>query len=340
MPLVRPPQRPPRTCVPRGAAWATAALAAASVAACVRAPVARPAARLLAHEGHLAGAGGTRLFYRVMGDAPDTVVVVHGGPGAGMNALRPDLQPLARTHTVVFYDQRGGGRSELPADTAQLSADAHAADLEAVRAHFGLRTMSVVAHAFGALVVARYAETHAERLRRVVFVDAVGPRRAADADSGAVPADSATRERLTALRRELAEGSAADPVNSCREVEAIVRTAAVAHGPRWRGSSCEMPAPAVAYYFRHTARRGPASLGDWDFTASLAHVRAPLLVVHGADDADALAAQRAWAAALPDARLLLVPRAGRGAPAERPDLVFPAIDAFLAGRWPAGARAP
>lgn len=68
-------------------------------------------------EGYLAGADDTRLFYRVMGTGPDTVVVVHGGPGAGMNAVLPDLGPLARKRTVVYFDQRGGDRSELPVDT-------------------------------------------------------------------------------------------------------------------------------------------------------------------------------------------------------------------------------
>ena len=35
-------------------------------------------------EGYFPGAEGVRLFYRIMGSGPDTVVVIHGGPGTGM----------------------------------------------------------------------------------------------------------------------------------------------------------------------------------------------------------------------------------------------------------------
>ena len=84
-------------------------------------------------EGFLAGAGGARIFYRIVGTGPDTLIAVHGGPGAGMNAFFPDVAPIAARHTIIFYDQRGGGRSELPADTSLVEAQYHVADLEAVR---------------------------------------------------------------------------------------------------------------------------------------------------------------------------------------------------------------
>src|SRR5919106_2293557 len=70
-------------------------------------------------QGYLTGAGGAQIFYQVAGSGDDTVVVVHGGPGAGINDTRPDLEPLAQDRVVIFYDQRGGGRSELP-DTMLL----------------------------------------------------------------------------------------------------------------------------------------------------------------------------------------------------------------------------
>src|SRR5262245_33707918 len=79
------------------------------------------------------------LYYRVLGAGPDTVVVLHGGPGFHHGYLVPALQPLAERHTLIFYDQRGRGRSDWPADSTQLpTADLDVADLEALRAHFRL----------------------------------------------------------------------------------------------------------------------------------------------------------------------------------------------------------
>src|SRR5215203_431899 len=58
---------------------------------------------------YVAGEGGVRLFYQVDGGGPDTVVVLHGGPGLNLEGLRPDLKPLARRHTLLYFDQRGSG---------------------------------------------------------------------------------------------------------------------------------------------------------------------------------------------------------------------------------------
>jgi proline iminopeptidase len=312
------------------------ALAACAPAAPSVAPA--PAAR----EGYLGGARGARIFYRVEGAGPDTVVAVHGGPGAGLDALRPDLEPLTRGHTVVFYDQRGGGRSELPGDTTLLDAQYFVEDLESVRRHFGIGRMKVVAHSFGPVLVARYMEHYPERVERAVFLGATGPQRAStDAYYRSLyqRADTAVLKRMFTALMPLINGTAPDVVAGCREYGAASREMARGRGEpvSGKGTECDMPPEALRYYFRYTARAGPVFFGDWDFTTSLRGVTAPVLVVHGDVDEAAIPAQRAWAAAFPQGRLLLVTGAGKGAHSDRPDLVFPAIEAFLAGRWPAGA---
>jgi proline iminopeptidase len=118
---------------------------------------------------------GARLYYRVMGTGADTIVVVHGGPGAGMSTVLPDLKHLTRNHLIIFYDQRGGGRSTLPADTMQLQARYFIQDLEAVRQHFRLDRMNVVAHSFGPIIVAAYAQAHPNHGGSMVFLGATGP---------------------------------------------------------------------------------------------------------------------------------------------------------------------
>jgi proline iminopeptidase len=127
--------------------------------------------------GYVTGAGGARIFYQVAGSGHDTIVVVHGGPGAGINDIRPDLEPLADGRVVIFYDQRGGGRSELPKDTTLLTPQYFVGDLESVREHFQLQQMSLLAHSFGAIIVAEYARAHPDRIARMVFLSATGPNR-------------------------------------------------------------------------------------------------------------------------------------------------------------------
>jgi proline iminopeptidase len=295
------------------------------------------APRVPAH-GYVTGAGGAQIFYEVVGSGDDTLVVVHGGPGAGINDSRPDLEPLAKDRVVIFYDQRGGGRSELP-DTMLLSPGHFVGDLEAVREHFGLEQMSLVAQSFGALIVAEYLRAHPHRVARMVFLLPTGPNREeASRFYGRSPetSDTAGLRLQLEILRSLMDGRAADPVAACREYEALDRQLGLVFAGR-KGTTCDMPVPALRYYYRYTARLGPEAFGKWDFTHSFGKVRAPLLVIHGERDTLGLAMDRSWARAIPNGRLVVIPNSGRAAYAERPDAVFPAIEEFLEGRWPNGA---
>ena len=58
---------------------------------------------------------GVSLFTRTIGDG-SPVVVLHGGPGASHDYLRPGFDVLAERHSLIYYDQRGGGQSPVPRD--------------------------------------------------------------------------------------------------------------------------------------------------------------------------------------------------------------------------------
>src|SRR6476659_1593373 len=54
--------------------------------------------------------GRARLFVREIG-VGDAIVVVHGGPDFDQSYLSPELDRLRDTFRLVYYDQRGRGRS-------------------------------------------------------------------------------------------------------------------------------------------------------------------------------------------------------------------------------------
>jgi pimeloyl-ACP methyl ester carboxylesterase len=177
----------------------------------------------------------------------------------------------------------------------------------------------------------------------MVFLVPTGPNREETArfyQSQHATSDTATASAQFELLKSLMDGSATDPVAACREYEALTRRVALAAEgfAGKKGSECDMPVPALRYYFRYTARLGPEVFGQWDFTNSFSEVTAPLLVIHGERDTRGLAMSRSWIRAIPQGRLLVIPGAVRAAYAQRPDAVFPAIDEFLSGRWPNGAQ--
>lgn len=286
-------------------------------------------------EGYVSAGDGIQLHYRVLGQGPDTIVVVHGGPGAGMNTILPHARALEDNFTLVFYDQRGGGRSTLPDDTTLLHIQRFVEDLESVRRLFGLDRMRVLAQSFGALLVAEYLVAHPDRVARAVFISATGPRRAPAAAAARAatvsPDETPAAQRQAELLRLLLRGEANDPVATCRDYERVPGELARTRGDivEWLGSTCAAPVDAVRYFYRYTAQITPPTLGDWDYTERLNSINAPLLVVHGDRDPDILNAQREWAAAIGNGRLLVIPGSGRASIAERPDLTIPAITAFL-----------
>ncbi len=296
----------------------------------------------IAH-GYLTGAEGAEIYYEVRGSGQDSIVVIHGGPGAGIDSFLPSVKPLARDFVLILYDQRGGGRSELPADTTKLQPQYYVEDLEALRRHFGLEQMNIIAHSFGPVLVAQYALKYPNRLKRVVFNGATGPDlqqelqlRKAKAEQAPPSPDTALSHRASRLLQELLGGTASDPVETCREYEEINKKLAMAQGDTvtYRGTTCNAPPEAVHYYYRYTAQLAPRYYKGWDFTTRLEQLTAPLLVVYGKEDSLMIPAQQSWASAVPNGRLLLVPDAGKGAFSDNPNFVFPAIETFFSGSWP------
>lgn len=117
----------------------------------------------------------------------------------------------------------------------------------------------------------------------------------------------------------------------CRELDALTLAAYVpspAARARLRGHVCRFPPASL----RSRGKNGFAiqeSLGDWDFRPLLARIRVPALVVEGAHTIVPLEGARAWAAALPEGRLVLVPGAGHMPFAENPEAFFRSVREYL-----------
>jgi proline iminopeptidase len=290
-------------------------------------------------EGQALG-DGAALFYRMVGAGPDVLVMIHGGPGMDMGYMVPDFRPLAEHHRLLFYDQRGGGRSELLRDDPALYTMArHVADLEALRRQFGLPRMTLVAHSFGPAIAASYAMAHPERVARMIFLGPVPPRAgdmetryAATIDSRLTP-----DERVELAKWGTAMVRGADPVQACRAYWAIAVKPRVARpelASRVTGDFCSAGAEAIRSGMGVAGPHTEASLGAWDFRPGLAAVTAPTLILHGESDAIPMDLVEEWTAAMPAAKLVKIPGASHFPYVERPDLVWPEIERFLRATRP------
>ena len=220
---------------------------------------------------------GVRLFERRVGEGPP-VIVLHGGPGAHYDYLLPAFDELAVGRTLVYYDQRGGGRSPVSREEL-VGWREHVADLEALRTLWGYTSLTLAGYSWGGLLAMLYALEHPQRVERLGLVS---------------PAPSDREARLEFERRFQERNL--DPALQA-EREALRHSDLRDRDPDgYRQRVFELS--VVPYFhdpakvrdltpFRVTSRTQHAvweSLGDYDLRTGLEALTCPSLVMHGDDD--------------------------------------------------------
>ena len=135
-------------------------------------------------KGRTIQAPGATLYVEVLGTTAGVpLVVVNGGPGfdhtyehIAMPGTTSAWDTLARNRRVVFYDQRGNGRSGALKPGQSCNLADQIADLDAVRAHLGADKIDLLGHSWGGYLVMAYAARHPERIRHLVIVDSAAPK--------------------------------------------------------------------------------------------------------------------------------------------------------------------
>ena len=294
------------------------------------------------HPGFLNVEATVSLYYEKAGsEKPGTTLVyVHGGP-----AMPPANMPAALKRLngpVVFYHQRGCGRSTRPIDRfedrsyyanmktldSRLGLSAQLADIDRIRQSLGQERISLIGHSFGAFLAALYAAEFPERVDRLVLLAPAGVLRMPPPDGGLY---TQVRERL--------------PEEARPDYDAYLKRF-FDYGSIFERSETELVAlneAFIPYYERATGKKaGPvAGTGGWamhavffsmgqkaDFRHLLQRVQAPTILIHGEDD---LSPPESAADYRAISRLEFVRMAGAGhfLFEERPDEFIRIVNAFL-----------
>ena len=220
---------------------------------------------------------GVALFERRVGSGPPTIVL-HGGPGAHHDYLLPGFDALAAGRTLIYYDQRGGGRSAVPREVP-VGWREQVEDLEALRRLWGIERLTLAGYSWGGLLSLLYATEHPGRVERLALVSPAPAWRAARAEferrlSARTMAPALQEERAALRASGLRER---DPEAYQRRVFEL-SVAGYFHDPA---------KVAGLTPFRVTGRTQQAvweSLGEYDLRPALAGLRLSAMVLHGDDD--------------------------------------------------------
>src|SRR5262245_45850252 len=116
---------------------------------------------------HVASLNGVDLHYRVSGNGP-LLFIVPPGWGVGSSYLQKAFKFLQDSFRLVFSDTRGSGLSGRPADAAKMSSHDMADDLEALREHLDLPSISVLGHSNSGAIALSYAERYRDRTEKMI----------------------------------------------------------------------------------------------------------------------------------------------------------------------------
>ncbi|MEP7343606.1 MAG: alpha/beta fold hydrolase, partial [Gemmatimonadaceae bacterium] len=263
--------------------------------------------------------------YGASNSAP--LLILHGGPGAHHDYLLPHFLQLAEGHRLLFYDQRGGGRSKSD-DLSPITWQTHVEDLGHVVTELPTQPLTLVGYSWGGLLALLYCleAKHRPELtmpRRLVLVDpAPLSRRFRDAFEVEFNRRQSGGD-VVRLRAEVAASGLRerDPAAYRQRLFELSIAGYFANPERARDLTP----------FRVTGKVQQSvweSLGDFDLFDSLTGLDLPSLIVHGRQDPIPLDSSDQAARAL-QARFFVLESSGHVPYVEQPDALFSAITQFL-----------
>jgi len=274
------------------------------------------------------------LFCRDVG-VGHPILVVHGGPDFDHCYFLPELDRLADAFRLVYYDQRGRGRSAEGVRPEDVTLRSEVEDLERVRAHFGLESIAVLGHSWGGVLAMEYAIRHPQHVSHLILMN-TGPGSAGD---------------WRILRQEIVRGR--EPRDQ-EEMNAIAATDAYARGDlgaeaeyyrRHFRMTLRQPELLEALVARLRANFTPDGVvlartiehrlyaettgsPEWDLFPALRELDVPTLVLHAEDDFVPVELAARIAEAVQGARFSVLPGCGHFTYLETPERVFEEIVSF------------
>lgn len=129
---------------------------------------------LSAQDGFISESGLPKLAYWKVGTAAEKVIVLHGGPAAPHQYLRPEFDSLSKHATVIYYDQRGCGKSDT---ASNYKWEEHVKDLSRVIDYVAEgKKVFLAGSSWGSLLALAYAYYHPEKLKGIILSGTVAWR--------------------------------------------------------------------------------------------------------------------------------------------------------------------
>jgi len=275
---------------------------------------------------------GHKVWTKTVGDGPGLpLLLLHGGPGGGHDYLEP-LEALSSDRPVIFYDQLGCGKSDIPENRALWTIERFADEVQEVRDALGLERCHMLGQSWGGWLGIEYMRRQPAGLQSFVLAST----------SASVPQFSAECDRLIS------------------ELPQEHREALQYHGARAEFEHEAYAAAEAVFYSRHLCRleewpdcilrtvenlhhnmvyetiNGPnefttiGNLRYWNRTPDLGQIKIPVLITCGRHDELGPVCAASLHEGLSNAEMVIFEKSAHVSHIEEPEAYRELISRFLA----------
>jgi proline iminopeptidase len=283
---------------------------------------------------HRVPVGGAELYAREVGSGT-AIIILHGGPDFDQSYLLPEMDRFADFYRLIYYDQRGRGRSAEHVRPEDVTLASDIDDLDKVRQYFHLESVVLLGHSWGTVLALEYAIQHPERVSQLILMN---PAPASTADFSELKREWAVK-RHDDVERKKAIASTPEYINGDPEaVTAYYRVhfkTALAKPEDYE----KMVARFHSSFTKEGVLKARAveahlmtetySLPSFDLLPQFKSLRIPTLVITGDHEFIPASTAEHITNSIPGARMITLKLCGHFSYLESPAEVRAAVNSFL-----------
>jgi proline iminopeptidase len=291
--------------------------------------------------------GGAELYAREIGHGTP-IIVLHGGPDFDHSYLLPEMDRLSDSFRLIYYDQRGRGRSADGVKPEDVTLVSDIADIEKVRQYYHLDSVVLLGHSWGTVLALEYALRYPDRVSHMILMN---PAPASEADYKQLRNDWLDKRAADMERRKAIAETAAYKEADPEAVTAYYRIhfkPALARSEDYEKLITRMQASFVrqgnagiikARAVESRLMTETWALSGYNLLPKLKTVSIPTLVIYGDHDFIPAATAEHITQAIPNAHMVTLKDCGHFTYLECPVAVRKQIDVFFVGKMkPARSR--
>lgn len=281
-------------------------------------------------EGYVSAAG-AKIYYKTIGSG-NPIIVLHGGPGMDHRYLFSTMEPLTKKHRVIFYDQRGLGKSSTShIDSSHINIATLVKDLEALRKGLGYKKITLLAHSYAGFIAMHYAISYPEHVSALILMNSMPATSSGLKDTAN---EFLARTKPVSKQLESIQKSQEFADGEVEVIEDFYRTIFRTHmfkksdADKLHLRSDSSSAAINSLKIRDILFNEIASK-PFDLTNSLQKSHVPTLVIHGDHDIVPESAAEEIANAIPNSEFVVLENCGHFSCLEKSKEFFYIVERFL-----------